>query len=101
MDKCYLDKCHHDVFDAFEVIKVLSPLSLKVLRISKEVFETNTNGKFKLFHVGGGWLVGLNGNIDHPNPIEVEIVVGLWLSLAIGRYIAIFVGQEFFENFSN
>ena len=36
----------------------------------------------KLFRVGG-WLVGLNGNIDHNNPIEVEIEVGLRLSLAI------------------
>ena len=30
----------------------------------------------------GGWLAGLSGNIDHLNPIEVEIEVGLGLSLA-------------------
>ena len=30
----------------------------------------------------GGWVAGLSGNIDHLNPIEVEIEVGLGLSLA-------------------
>ena len=44
----------------------------------------NTNGKFELFQVGG-WVVGLNGNIDHLNQIEVEVEVGLGLSLAIER----------------
>ena len=45
------------MFDAFEVIKVLKAWSFKLLIISKKVFETDTNGEFKLFRVGGG-LVG-------------------------------------------
>ena len=30
----------------------------------------------------GGWLAGLSENIDHLNPIEAEVEVGLGLSLA-------------------
>ena len=52
------------------------------VEIEVGAFETNINPKFKLFRVGGGWVAGLSGNIDHLNPIEVEIEVGLGLSLA-------------------
>ena len=43
--------------------------------------RVSNSREFKLFRVGG-WVAGLSGNIDHLNPIEVEIEVGLGLSLA-------------------
>ena len=53
------------------------------VEIEVGAFETNINPKFKLFRVGDGWVAGLSGNIDHLNPIAVEVEAWLGLSLAI------------------
>ena len=56
-----------EAFDAFEVIEILQPWTLKVHRISKEVFEPNLNYSRWVGEGMSGWVAGLSGNIDHVN----------------------------------
>ena len=62
--------------------EIINPLNPVDLSLEVGAFENNINPKFKLFRVGG-WVAGLSGNIDHLNPIAVEVEALLGLSLTI------------------